>query len=109
MGGGGRWGAEGGYTIHWNRKAAIVCYKKGHSLHICQAEMVVSSSFTLSVALLVCPSGSMHPMDLQGHKYDVEVNLAICSCVIGVSAWIVLECGFHVKEKLNFANPVTNL
>ena len=49
-----------------------VKYRKDHSLRICQAEMVDSSSFTPSVALLVRPSGSVHPMDLQGHKYDAS-------------------------------------
>ena len=27
----------------------------------------------------------------------VKTDQVICNCAIGVSAWIVQECGFHVK------------
>ena len=45
------------YTIHWNRKAAIVVLIEGQkgAQCTCQAETVVGSSLTPSVALLVCP------------------------------------------------------
>ena len=60
---------KAGSSIHWNRKAAIVCswkYRKGDSVATCQAE-VIGSSFTPSVALLVYPSGTVHPtMDCHG-------------------------------------------
>ena len=32
----------------------------------------------------------------------VKADLAICSSAIGVSAWIVQECGFHVKPLFGF-------
>ena len=37
-------------------------------------------------------------MNLQGQKMlPVKAELAICSPVIDVRIWIMLECGFHVK------------
>ena len=63
--------------------------------------MVVGSSLTRHAALLVCPSGTIHPavdrMNLHG-----QINAA-CESRPGHpqpchwSVWIVLECGFHVK------------
>ena len=61
---------KAGSSIHWNRKAAIVGpwkYKKRDSVATCQAKKVIGSSFTPSVALLVHPSGTVHPtMDCHG-------------------------------------------
>ena len=61
---------------------------------------IVVSSLTLSVALLGCPSGTVHPtvtiMDLQGHKHDASESRP-CS-VNGIQ-----ECDFHVKQKLDFS------
>ena len=82
MGGGGGWEAEGRFFHTLEQKSThvpIVCswkYRKGHSVRTCQAEKVVASSLTSRVALIGCPSGTVHPtvtvMDLQGHKHDAS-------------------------------------
>ena len=56
--------AQAGSSIHLNKKAAIVTcvFIEVHkqARFICQADMVADSSLTPSVALLVCPRGTIH-------------------------------------------------
>ena len=80
-------------SIHWNRKIAIVCLlmevQKG-TWCTCLAKKVIGSSFTPTkcVALLVHPSGTVHPtVDCHGFTsmMPVKADPAICSSVNGVS------------------------
>ena len=62
VGGGGRWGAEGGFfhTFDWKSSHCVSTEAHKHSQFTCQANTVTSSSLTPSVALLVHPSGTAH-------------------------------------------------
>ena len=56
---------KAGYTMHWNGKAAIVCslkYIQKRTQCTYQVKMVVGNSVTPHVALLLCPSGTVHPI-----------------------------------------------
>ena len=67
----------------------------------CQDKTVVGSSLTPHAALLVRPSGTIHPI-VDCHELHGQINAA-CESRPGHpqpchwSVWIVLECGFHVK------------
>ena len=58
VGGGGRWGAEGRFSMHLNRKARLLKYRQPQFTF--QAGTVADSSLTPSVALLVRPSGTTY-------------------------------------------------
>ena len=68
-----------GSTIHWSKKAAIVCSlknRKGSSVLV--RSRVIDSSLTPSIALCVHPSGTIHPIEnYQYHKFvPVKADLA---------------------------------
>ena len=68
-------------------------YQNNYHQFTCQADTVSYSSLTSSVGLLVHPSGTVYSKEMMLAKRD----LVICSSTIGMSAWIVQECGFQVK------------
>ena len=73
---------KAGYTMHWNRKAAIVCLLKPQLT--CQTETVIDNSLTLNIN---APTGFMvdcHQIDKVTKMMPVKADLAICSSVIGV-------------------------
>ena len=98
------WEAEGGlnHPLAQGRSCCVFNKAQKQPQCTCQDKTVVGSSLTPHAALLVCPSGTIHPvvdcyMSLQG-----QINVA-CESRPGHpqpchwSVWIVLECGSHVK------------
>ena len=76
MGGGGSGSSQSGSPIYLNRKGTIVCSLKCTSNHMqctCQAGTVTDSSLTPSVALFVCPSGTVHSI-VDCHEFTCKVT-----------------------------------
>ena len=64
VGGEGRWGAKGGFfhIFDWKSSHCVSIGVHKQPQFTCQADMVTGSSLTPSVALLVRPSGTAHPI-----------------------------------------------
>ena len=102
MGVGGGWEAKGRLNHPLAvRKSHCVLSKAQKQLQCtCQDKTVVGNSLTPLVALLVHPSGTIHPAV---DRHEFTWSDVACESRPGHpqpchwSIWIVLECGFHVK------------
>ena len=68
----------------------------------CQAKTVVGSSFT-SLALLVCPSSTVHPTVNLKITNIMPVKSLLYVALLMICALILYECGFYSKQKLDFS------
>ena len=64
MGGGGGWGAKGGFFHTFEQKSSHCVFIEVHKhpQFTCQADTAADSSLTLSVALLMHPRGTTHSL-----------------------------------------------
>ena len=87
MGCGGSWGAKGGFfhTLEQKSSHCVLMEVQKGAQYTCQAEKVIGSSFTPSVALLVHPSGIIHPIitchGSQSNKHDASKSRPCYVCV----------------------------
>ena len=112
MGDGGGWEAENGLNHPLTQGKSCCVFNKAQKQPqcTCQDKTVAGSSLTPHTALLVHPSGTIHPVVDRHDLYD-QINAACenAACENAAcesrrssspchwSVWIVLECSFHVK------------